>query len=367
MLLNVVLSLLGMVITILLVLGIHESAHFMVARLFGIKVLRFSIGFGKALYSWHDRQGTEYVLAAIPLGGYVQMLDENEATVPEAEKHLAFNQRPLYQRVLVVLAGPFSNLILAGFLYWLIFAVGFTTLVPILEKVDNHSIASRAGLRAGEEIVSIDQHETLSWPGISMRLITHYGDEDSVPIGIKNKESKQIENRSLDLKGWKMDSLRPDPLTSLGLIPLMPKAKPPPELIRKIKYPFFAAGAKAFQEVRDLTYINTVLFGKILELKMSLGSLGGPITIFQTAGFAFENGALPFLSFLAFFNVAIGVINFFPIPGLDGGHLLFQAIECILRRPLSMRVQVIFYRFGFIFLIFIMAQALANDLMRMFS
>src|SRR5690242_14630079 len=126
---NILISIIGIIVTILIVVGIHELGHFFMARLFGIKVLRFSIGFGKALYRWYDKKGTEYVIAAIPLGGYVKILDENEEPVAAKEAHLAFNRQALYKRTAIILAGPLSNLLFAFLIYWLLFMVGFTSVI----------------------------------------------------------------------------------------------------------------------------------------------------------------------------------------------------------------------------------------------
>ncbi len=455
MIFNFLLSVFGVLLTILIVVGVHEGAHFLVARLLGIKVLRCSIGFGKALYTWRDKTGTEYVIAPIPLGGYVKLLDETEGPVEEAEKHLAFNQQPLYKRVAVVAAGPFSNLLSAVLLYWIIFMIGFKTAIPIIGQVDPHSIASAAQMQPQQEVVSVDGHPTRSWASVVMRLIVHTGDHDQVTIDTKsfNPERKgTVKSYVLDLNTWQMNDLKPDPLSSLGLEPYMPdvplvigtiqkdspaaisplkpgdkilaiESRPiktwdqlmeavdknpnkeviilvsrqheklslpvtlgyqrdflfrkhgflgvspdfvlPGYLLQTIQYNPFSAAVHAFQETVQLSYINLLLFGKLLTHKLSLYSLGGPITIFQTAGSAFLYGVLAYMGFLAFLNVALGIINFFPIPGLDGGHLLFQFIEALIRRPISHRVQLFCYRLGFLFLIFILAQALTNDLLRM--
>src|SRR3990167_8301927 len=150
--LNLLVSIVGILLTIGFVVGTHEAAHFLAARLLNVKVLRFSIGFGKPFYSWYDRAGTEYVLAPIPLGGYVKMLDETEDKVPASEHHLAFNRQPYHKKCLIVLAGPAINLFSALFLYWLIFMIGFTTIKPVIGKVDPYSIAASAGLQSREEI-----------------------------------------------------------------------------------------------------------------------------------------------------------------------------------------------------------------------
>lgn len=452
-LMSLLISVLGIILTIFFVVGIHEAAHFAMARLLGVKVLRFSIGFGKALLTWHDRSGTEYVLAPIPLGGYVKLYGEEEdKDIPPDMRHLAYHRQPYYKKFLIVLAGPAINLISAFVLYWLIFTIGFTTIKPIIGKVDSHSIAEQAGLKSGQEIVSVDNEQTNGWTGILLRLIAHIGNQDQATVGVTS-ENKQFSTHSLDLTDWKMDELKPDPFSSLGMTPYEPdiplvvgviqKRSPaekagiqigdhllaldkaritswdqlintvmkmpgqltlltikrhdktmivpltigvkhtwtwkrlgfigigpdfewPPAMLMKIQYAPLAAAGRAWQEMVDFTYFNLLLIGKLFIGKLSLYALGGPITIFESAGQALNSGYIAFLGFLAFISISIGIVNVLPIPGLDGGHLLIQTIEVIIRRPLPNIIIVNLYRLGFVFLLFVLFQALVNDMLRLY-
>lgn len=450
--LNIIISILGIIFTIFIIVGIHEFGHFIVARLLGIKVLRFSIGFGKALYQWHDKKGTEYVLAAIPLGGYVKMLDETEGNVAPEELHLAYNRQPIYKRIAVIIAGPLSNIILAFVLYWFIFVIGFNSIVPLIGKVLPNSIAAETGLKPQEEILSLDNQPTTSWMNVIIRLMTYIGEKKQIPLETKNINSNISQKYTMDLSDWHMDELKPDPLASLGIVPYEPEvpaiigklaanspaeksnlkvgdtilsignqatkdwmqaveivAKHPSEtliftikrekktlhipveigykrdwllqehgfigispqfqwpekLLRKNQYGPLEALSRAKQNTLDFTRLNFLLIGKMLTGKVSFKSLGGPITIFESAGTALNTGIMPFLSFIAFLSIAIGVINILPIPGLDGGHLLFYFIEFVTRRPLSLNAQTLIYRLGLIILMVLLVQAIANDLMRL--
>ena len=149
--------------TLAVLVTVHEYGHFWVARRCGVKVLRFSIGFGKGLYRWHDRQGTEYVIAAIPLGGYVKMLDEREGEVPPGEHDQAFNRKPVLQRIAVVIAGPLANLALAVVAYWFLFMAGESGYVPVIGDIEAGSVADVAGLEVGQEIVAVDGVPTQTW------------------------------------------------------------------------------------------------------------------------------------------------------------------------------------------------------------
>ena len=189
---NILISIIGIIVTILIVVGIHELGHFVTARLFGIKVLRFSIGFGKALYSWYDKKGTEYVIAAIPLGGYVKILDENEAPVAAKEAHLAFNRQALYKRTAIILAGPLFNLLFAFLIYWLLFVVGFTSVIPVVGNVKSHSIAAEAGIKSKQEIISIDNKPAATSTSIIIGIFSRAGDKTEMQIETKgaNKNIK---------------------------------------------------------------------------------------------------------------------------------------------------------------------------------
>lgn len=450
--LDLLISILGIILTILFVVGTHEFGHFITARMLNVKVLRFSIGFGKTLLRWNGKSGTEYVFALIPLGGYVKMLDETEGDVPEQEKHLAYNRQPLYKKFLIVLAGPLTNLICALALYWLIFIIGFMTIKPITGEITRDSIAYQAGLRGDQQIVRVDNEVTPSWMSVIFKLLYKTGDKTQITMTTEGFNDKKVHQYTLDLSNWRMDDLKPDPLKSLGITtyqPIIPTtvgtiqpdspaagvlqtgdkitaigntkisnwnelvtiirdnpdktlqftilrhkkkvvvpitvgskgsffssdkygflgAAPdyqlPKDMIQEVRYGPIVAIGQAYQEVAKFTYLNFFLIGKMITGKLSLQSIGGPITIFSHAGEALNSGMITFLSFLAFLSIAIGVINFLPIPGLDGGHMLIQTIESIIRRPLPERLVVGLYKLGLLLIVFLMFQSLANDILRL--
>jgi len=449
---NILVSIAGILITIFLVVGIHELGHFTVAKLSGIKVLRFAIGFGKPIVKWQDKKGTEYVIAMIPLGGYVKMLDEGEGNVLPEEAHLAYNRQPFYKKIAVIAAGPLSNFIFAFLIYWFLFVIGFITIAPLIGSIAPHSIAAVASVPPQQEIIQIDNKPTPNWTTVIINMIARAGDKSKMDLLLIDPKTQEKKKYSLPLSNWHMDELKPDPLESLGItayepvIPaeigkiqangpaakaglktgdkilkigkepvndwikiveiisihpsetiqfsierdkkiitvpitigykndltfkkhgymgMSPNFTWPKEMLRLNKYPPLEAAAHAWQELAVFTHLNFIILGKMVTGKISLQSLGGPITIFESAGTALNHGFVAFLSFLAFLSISIGVINIIPIPGLDGGHLLFQTIEAVIGRPLSQGSQVLFYRLGFIFLIMIMVQAFINDILRL--
>ncbi|CAN5369485.1 RIP metalloprotease RseP [soil metagenome] len=215
-------SILFFFITLSILVIVHEFGHFWVARRLGIKVLCFSVGFGKPLWSFRDKTGTEYILSALPLGGYVKMLDEREGTVPPEELPRAFNRQPLLSRIAVVCAGPLFNLLFAFLVYWLIFVIGQSVAVPIIGSVKTASIASKAKLSAGDEIVAVDGVSTRSWPAISFALLEHLGEQVKLQIDVKKQHSDESRAYILDLGAWSNDNKILNPLESLGIVPYHP-------------------------------------------------------------------------------------------------------------------------------------------------
>jgi regulator of sigma E protease len=203
--------------TLAVLVAVHEFGHFWVARRCGVQVLRFSIGFGKSLFSWRDRLGTEYSIAAIPLGGYVKMLDEREAEVPAAELHRAFNRKPVLQRIAVVIAGPLANLLLAVVAYWFLFMAGESGYVPIIGEVEPDSIAAVAGLEAGQEIVAVDGVETPTWQALSFRLLDRIGDTGTIRFAVQYPDSKLVYESEASITRWLSEQEQPDLYGGLGI------------------------------------------------------------------------------------------------------------------------------------------------------
>jgi regulator of sigma E protease len=212
--------------TLAILVAIHEFGHFWVARRCGVKVLRFSIGFGTSLFSWRDRQGTEYSIAAIPLGGYVKMLDEREGEVPAAELHRAFNRKPPLQRIAVVAAGPLANLLLAIVAYWFLFMAGESGYLPLIGEVKPDSVAAEAGLEAGQEIVAVDGEETPTWQALSFRLLDRIGDTGTIAIAVKNPDSDVVYEANVAIDQWLSDQEEPDLYAGLGLSLYTPPVPP---------------------------------------------------------------------------------------------------------------------------------------------
>jgi len=209
------------VISFLLALGVlvtfHEFGHYYVARRCGVKVLRFSVGFGKRLFSWRDRHGTEFMLAAIPLGGYVKMLDEREGEVPEELLSQAFTQKSVWARIAIVAAGPVANFILAIVLFWVMLLPGVSDIVPVIGSVKPASIAAQAGLDAGQEIIAVDGEATPTWQALHQQLLQRLGETGRITFTVKYLDSNLNYESEAELSDWLKGVDEPDVIKGLGI------------------------------------------------------------------------------------------------------------------------------------------------------
>src|SRR5471030_847267 len=223
-------SALYMIVGTLIALGVlvtfHEFGHFWVARRCGVKVLRFSVGFGMPLLRWHDKQGTEFVLAAIPLGGYVKMLDEREGEVPADQLDQSFNRKSVRQRIAIVAAGPIANFLLAMVFFWVLAMLGSEQVRPIIGAVESGSIAAKAGLSPNQEIVAIDGEPTTGWAAVNLQLVRRLGESGALQLLVREQGSTTDSPRELMLDHWLKGADEPDPIRSLGIRPWRPALAP---------------------------------------------------------------------------------------------------------------------------------------------
>jgi regulator of sigma E protease len=223
-------SALYMVVGTLVALGVlvtfHEFGHFWVARRCGVKVLRFSVGFGTPLLRWHDRQGTEFVIAAIPLGGYVKMLDEREGDVPPEQLEQSFNRKTVRQRIAIVAAGPVANFLLALVFFWLVAMIGSQQVRPVIGAVESGSLAEVAGLQAGQEIVAVNGQPTLGWSAVNLQLVRRLGESGNLNLAVREPGSTADSPRQIALDNWLRGVDEPDPIAALGIRPWRPALEP---------------------------------------------------------------------------------------------------------------------------------------------
>lgn len=349
-------------LVIIFLVGVHEYGHFFFARCFGIRVERFSIGFGKVIYQRKDKHGTEFALSLLPLGGYVKMLDEREGPVAESDLAFAFNRQPIWKRVVVILAGPCMNIIFALISFWLIFMIGVTRVYPVVDTIIPNTPAATAGIEVGDKILKIDGVSVEDWVGIAIRIIYRLGDTGQMTVVTRKL---QTTTHQLDLSKWTINLIKPDPLKRLGMLPTLG----PPEAVKKFirKYSALPALGAALEEASLYAKLNMVMFYKIVTGKISTKSLGGPFTLFFTASMAFDQGFVRFLEFLAIVSVIIAIVNLLPYPGLDGGHLLYLGIEKIRGRAMSTQLELLLFRLGLIGLCVLLVHVVVYDMLRYLS
>ncbi|MFN3744958.1 MAG: RIP metalloprotease RseP [Hyphomicrobiaceae bacterium] len=348
------------------VVFIHELGHFLVARWCGVKVQAFSIGFGREVWGFNDRHGTRWRLAWIPLGGYVKFVDdENGASVPsrdalarmsQDERQGAFQAKPLGQRAAIVAAGPIANFLLAIVIFAGIFAVvGVQITTAKIDEVIADGPAARAGFQAGDVIVAIDGRRIQSFQEMQ-RIVSTSADQ---PL-----------NFEIDRGGLRLNlTATPDRREHedrfgnkirVGVIGIRRTMQAQDiEYQRHGVLESLVLGVRETQFVisRTLGYLRDVILGR-----EAADQLGGPIRIAEVSGQVASSGFIPLLNLTAILSVSIGLLNLFPIPLLDGGHLMFYLMEAIRRKPLSERTQEIGFRIGLSLVLMLMIYATFNDL-----
>jgi regulator of sigma E protease len=430
---------------------VHEFGHFWVARRCGVKVLRFSIGFGKVIYTRMIGE-TEWALSLIPLGGYVRMLDEREDPVPDDLLQYAFNRKPVWQRMAIVAAGPLSNFLLAIVLYWVVMMHGVPGLKPTLGDIPAGTPAATAQLQAGETLLRINDEPVPSWQEVRWALLDLALKQGDVRIEGLSRNG-MLQTHILSLGGLETKDLEGEFLDKLGLYLYQPKVlviveqfapnsagqeaglqlgdiivrineKPIAnwrelvavvgrhanqalrvEVLRgnapltltitpraeaktgqgkfgivqkndqaewdalfvEVSYPPVEALWQALRKTWETSSVSLKMFGKMLMGEVSVKNISGPVTIADYAGQSAHMGWVSYLGFLALISISLGVLNLLPIPLLDGGHLLYYAVEWIKGSPVSERIMELGQKVGIALIGTLMIFALYNDLNRLIS
>lgn len=448
---QILLAIAAFLLMVGVLVAFHEYGHFWVARRCGVKVQRFSIGFGRQLLAWRDKYDTEYVISLIPLGGYVKMLDDTDGPLTDEQKKVAFPHQSLAKRVAIVSAGPIANFILAIFFFWIVMMWGYHTTIPRIGEVRPNSPAAVSGLLSGQEILAINGHETRSWQSIFIAFADELGSDD--PIDFTVQKNGVISHHALTVTEWPT-TLAPDvmmgrmgfqpelpevpaiigqvlentPAADAGLQPgdvithlngnavswsklvqtVQTKAGEPVQItvergkttseltltpksvdldgepvgrigvqisekaldvqsMRRIHYEPLTAFKMSVDKTQRYAYLTLEILGKMVTGTASVDNLSGPVTMARGAGQTVQSGLIVFLSYLAIVSISLGVLNLLPIPILDGGHLLFYAIEFVTRRPVPPAFMDAGVRLGALLLFVVMSVALYNDIAKLFS
>ena len=437
-------------VTLGVLVTIHEYGHYWVARRCGVRVLRFAIGFGRPLATWEGKDGTEFALCAIPLGGYVKMLDErdSEVLVTDANRFESFNAQPVRNKLAIVAAGPAANFLLAIVVLFGLFLRGETGLAPVIEAVAAGSTAEQSGLAIGQEIIAVDGEPTKTVSAVRFELLKRLGDTGQIELSVGSALSDINQRYSLPIANWLGADEAPDPVGALGLalgiLPVKPevgslsengaatragfqvgdiitqadgeridqwtqwvdfvRARPderfdvvvsragsqvtlsvmperrdsigtvgmgvaapeiPESRIRRQSRGPAEALTAAVERTYSLTVFTFESMWKMVQGLISTKNLSGPISIAQIAASTAESGFTTWLSFLALLSISLGAINLLPIPVLDGGHIVFHALEGILGRPVPEQIQVMSFQVGLVAVFTLMMFAIYNDVARL--
>ncbi len=359
-------TLLSFLAVISIVVFVHEFGHYIIARLCGVKVDVFSIGFGKELFGWNSKSGTRWKLCLLPFGGYVKMFgDETAASTPnfdkidsmsEADRSISFYHKALWQKALIVFGGPLFNFILTISIFTaLIFNYGVVSSEPIVGKILEQSAAEEAGFKIGDRIMQVGAAKIDSFQDIPIAIATNLGE----PLAIEILRDGKTMSLSVTPKITEIDD-------SLG---------------NKVKYPRIGIGSEqlsvkelgiggAFYHASLRTYqiceATIRVLGQLITGQRDATQLKGPIGIAQMSGQATESGSGTFIWFIAMISANLGLVNLLPIPLLDGGHLMYYGFEAARGRPLAKKVQEFGFKIGFAVLGTLMAFTVLNDIVGLF-
>ena len=354
------------IVSTAIVLGIlifvHELGHFILSKKMGVKILKFSLGFGPKLIGKKIGE-TEYQIAVFPLGGFVKPLGEDpNEELKEEERPRSFWAQSVWKRAVIIGAGPFFNFFLAVALYSAInLFAGVPSIQPIPPKIDevtSGSPAEQAGLKNGDFVVSIDGKEISKWE--ELRDIIHHSKGKELLLKVKR------ENEFLEIKVTPKQTIEKTPWGEEIKIPII-GIKPPPikEVYKKVG--LLSALGNGLIQTWDGIKFTVVVIVKLIQRAIPAKTIGGPIMIAKMAGEFAKRGLLWVVSFMAILSINLGVINLFPIPILDGGHLFFLGLEAVLRKPVSLRKMEIAQQVGLVLIILLMVFAFYNDILRLIS
>lgn len=451
---SLLLTTLAFIVALGVLIVVHEYGHYLVARLCGVKVLRFSVGFGRPLLTRRGRDGTDWVIAAVPFGGYVKMLDEREAPVAAPELPRAFNRQSVWRRTAIVAAGPVANFLFAIAVYAGLFMYGLPEARPVIGPPPAASAAADAGLHSGDTIVAVNGEAIATWQQLRWRVLkgalqgeqlrlerigeqshlsevvldlSRFAGTDAerdlmAAIGLQlyrpplepvlgqveadspaehgglrsGDRILRIDGRAIDRWSALVAAVRAGPEQALrftilrdgheeqlsvtpeareidgqrigriGAAPFVPPTHAERILVRT-QYSLVEAVGLAADKTLDIAVFSLRMLGKMLLGEVSWKHLSGPVTIADYAGQSAQAGWISYLTFLALISISLGVLNLLPIPLLDGGHLMYYALEVIKGSPVSDRVMELGQRVGLTLLLIMMAFAFYNDLNRLFS
>ena len=352
-----------------IIVFVHELGHFLVARWCGVTVEVFSIGFGREIYGWNDRHGTHWKICWLPLGGYVKFEgDANATSLPQAVSENTtvrspgnFHGKPVWRRAAVVAAGPIANFILAILIFAVVFMlIGIPMIEPRAESVIPGSAAEKAGVKPGDLVTAVDGQKIETFSDLQQAVWTRGGEQLTIVI--------DRQGTALSLQLVPDIKMEPDGFggtVKIGLLGIQRAADNENSKVQRLSP--VAAVSRGAGETGRIISITFKYLGKLVTGNESSKQIGGAISMAKGAGDAASSGIARFAAYVAFLSVSVGLINLFPIPMLDGGHLVYFAIETVLGKPLGQQAQEWGFRVGLSLVVMLMAFGFWNDLTRLFA
>ena len=354
-------------VLIMIVVFVHEYGHYYFAKRYGVGVTDFSIGFGREIFGWNDKSGTRWKVCLIPLGGYVKFFGDRNVfsqteqqeiieKYSEEDRNKLFILKPLYQRSLIVAAGPLANFLLAIIIFSIInMFVGKDLTPAVVAEVLADSPAYVAGIQKNDKIISIDNHKVQSILEVSTFISTSTAEIIEFTVFRNDHKVTLYVKPNLEQSKDALGNSVKKRMIGIKLSPFNNEFKKQP--LGPSKAIYYSIQEVWFVSVTSLKYLGNMLTGSA-----DSSQLGGPIRIAKITGQVAEHGVVPFLSVMAYISISLGLINLFPIPMLDGGHLMFYFFEKVLGRPLNQKTQEGFFRIGLFLLFSLMFFATYNDL-----
>ena len=350
-------STIAAIVVLGLLIFVHELGHFLACKRVGVGVLRFSLGFGPTLLTKRSGE-TEYCISAIPLGGYVKMVgQEDDGSDPDpatVDQPNSFAVKPLWARAFIVVAGPLGNLVFAALLFSILFATGVPVVTSRVGEVKENMPAAAAGLVTGDDIVAVGERPISRWEDLSNAIRESEG--KPVTLTVRRDGADRQVTITPEATEGKTIFGEPMPIYVIGV-------GPSDQFVTERSNPIVAIG-QGIAKTGELCWLTVLTIVKLFQAVVPASNLGGPLMIMKMAGEQAHQGLPSLLYFMAILSINLGVLNLLPIPILDGGHLLFMGIEKVLGRPLEIRQREIAQQVGMFLLISLMGFALYNDLHR---
>jgi regulator of sigma E protease len=334
---------------------VHELGHFIAAKSMGVRVLTFSLGFGPRVVG-KKIGDTDYRLSAFPLGGYVRMSGDDPSQTPtEEERPYSFLTQKSWKKIVIVGAGPLFNLVFAIIVLWLVFMAGVPVIDPVLGELKKGFPAETSGLLPGDRILSINGKAVDEWESMA-KVIAESGGAPLDFLILRDEKELVFQVTPIFEEGLS-DILTPQKKYMVGITPSGD--------YHVVHYGVLSAAREGFTQTGRLIYLTFLVIGKMFTGEIALNNLGGPILIAKVAGEAARLGIMPYLNFMALISINLAILNLLPVPVLDGGHLLFFAIEGIIRRPINLKVKEIALQIGLGLLVLLMILAFYFDIERL--